>query len=80
MDATPGLRTVLAAGDVHGHNGVSGSVATVALGVHQLRPPTAGPVVIGGGVRGSKILVDGAELASLPCARVLPLTLPTSTA
>lgn len=36
---------------------------------------SAGPVVIGGGVRGSKILVDGAALASLPGARVLPLTL-----
>lgn len=35
----------------------------------------AGPVVVGGGVRGSKILVDGAELASLPNARVLPLAL-----
>ena len=40
----------------------------------------AGPVVIGGGVRGSKILVDGAELASLPGARVLPLVLPAATA
>ncbi|NHB84787.1 hypothetical protein G7085_09715 [Tessaracoccus sp. HDW20] len=34
----------------------------------------AGPVVIGGGVRGSKLLVDGAELATLPNARVLKLT------
>lgn len=40
----------------------------------------AGPVVIGGGERGSKILVDGAELASLPGARVLPLVLPAATA
>ena len=39
----------------------------------------AGPVVIGGGVRGSKILVDGAELTGLPGARVLPLALPTPT-
>ncbi|WP_106848813.1 YbaK/EbsC family protein [Blastococcus sp. Marseille-P5729] len=36
----------------------------------------AGPVVIGGGVRDSKILVDGAVLAGLPNARVLPLTIP----
>ena len=35
----------------------------------------AGPVVIGGGVRGSKILVDGAELAKLPNAQVLPLAI-----
>lgn len=35
----------------------------------------AGPVVVGGGVRGSKILVDGAVLATLPGARVLALTL-----
>lgn len=35
----------------------------------------AGPVVIGGGARGAKLLVDGAALASLPGARVLPLTL-----
>ncbi len=35
----------------------------------------AGPVVVGGGVRGSKIIVDGAELATLPGARVLPLAL-----
>ena len=33
----------------------------------------AGPVVVGGGVRGSKILVDGALLASLPNARSLHL-------
>ncbi|AKT51570.1 YbaK/EbsC family protein [Arsenicicoccus sp. oral taxon 190] len=36
----------------------------------------AGPVVVGGGVRGAKILVDGASLASLPGARALPLALP----
>lgn len=36
----------------------------------------AGPVVIGGGVRGSKILLDGADLAALPGARVVPLALP----
>lgn len=35
----------------------------------------AGPVVIGGGVRGSKLLVDGAELAALPGAKVLDLTI-----
>lgn len=35
----------------------------------------AGPVVIGGGVRGSKILLDGAALADLPGARVLPLAI-----
>lgn len=35
----------------------------------------AGPVVIGGGVRGSKLLVDGAELGRLPNARVLRLTI-----
>jgi len=33
----------------------------------------AGPVVIGSGIRGSKILIDGAELASLPTAAVLDL-------
>ena len=38
----------------------------------------AGPVVIGGGVRGSKLLLDGAELAKLPHARVLALTVTTS--
>ncbi|MDO5628730.1 MAG: YbaK/EbsC family protein [Mobilicoccus sp.] len=37
----------------------------------------AGPVVIGGGVRGSKILIDGAALAALPQARVLDLAQPT---
>lgn len=36
----------------------------------------AGPVVIGGGVRSSKILVDGADLARLPNARVISLALP----
>ncbi len=36
----------------------------------------AGPVVIGGGVRSSKLLVDGAELAALPNARVMGLALP----
>jgi prolyl-tRNA editing enzyme YbaK/EbsC (Cys-tRNA(Pro) deacylase) len=36
----------------------------------------AGPVVIGGGIRGSKLLVDGAELAALPNARVLALAMP----
>lgn len=35
----------------------------------------AGPVVIGGGVRGSKIILDGAELAALPGARTLALAL-----
>ena len=35
----------------------------------------AGPVVIGGGVRDSKILLDGAALASLPGARTLPLAI-----
>lgn len=35
----------------------------------------AGPVVIGGGMRGSKILVPGAELAALPNAEMLALTL-----
>jgi prolyl-tRNA editing enzyme YbaK/EbsC (Cys-tRNA(Pro) deacylase) len=33
----------------------------------------AGPVVIGGGIRGSKVLIDGAELAKLPTATVLDL-------
>ena len=36
---------------------------------------SAGLVVIGGGVRDSKILLDGAALADLPGARVLPLAL-----
>lgn len=35
----------------------------------------AGPVVIGAGVRGAKILLPGAALAGLPGARVLRLTL-----
>jgi prolyl-tRNA editing enzyme YbaK/EbsC (Cys-tRNA(Pro) deacylase) len=35
----------------------------------------AGPVVIGSGIRGSKLLVDGAELAKLPTATVLDLAL-----
>lgn len=35
----------------------------------------AGPVVIGGGVRSSKILVDGATLAALPNAEVLDLVI-----
>lgn len=35
----------------------------------------AGPVVIGGGVREAKILIDGADLATLPGARVLPLAI-----
>ncbi len=35
----------------------------------------AGPVVIGGGVRDSKILVSGAALAQLPTARALPLAI-----
>jgi prolyl-tRNA editing enzyme YbaK/EbsC (Cys-tRNA(Pro) deacylase) len=34
----------------------------------------AGPVVIGSGIRGSKLLLDGAELAKLPTATVLDLT------
>jgi prolyl-tRNA editing enzyme YbaK/EbsC (Cys-tRNA(Pro) deacylase) len=37
---------------------------------------SAGPVVIGGGVRASKLLIDGAALADLPGAVVLPLALP----
>jgi len=36
----------------------------------------AGPVVIGSGIRGSKLLLDGAELAKLPTATVIDLTLP----
>ncbi|AQP48733.1 hypothetical protein BW730_15700 [Tessaracoccus aquimaris] len=36
---------------------------------------SAGPVVIGGGVRGSKLLVDGADLGRLPNAQVLRLTI-----
>ena len=38
------------------------------------RVAEAGQVVIGAGVRGAKLLVDGADLASLPNARVLDLT------
>jgi prolyl-tRNA editing enzyme YbaK/EbsC (Cys-tRNA(Pro) deacylase) len=33
----------------------------------------AGPVVIGSGIRGSKLLIDAAELAKLPTATVLDL-------
>ncbi|TDW93642.1 prolyl-tRNA editing enzyme YbaK/EbsC (Cys-tRNA(Pro) deacylase) [Kribbella pratensis] len=33
----------------------------------------AGPVVIGSGIRGSKILIEGTELAKLPTATVLDL-------
>jgi prolyl-tRNA editing enzyme YbaK/EbsC (Cys-tRNA(Pro) deacylase) len=33
----------------------------------------AGPVVIGSGIRGSKLLLDGADLAKLPTATVLDL-------
>lgn len=33
----------------------------------------AGPVVVGGGVRSAKVLVDGADLAALPNARVIAL-------
>jgi prolyl-tRNA editing enzyme YbaK/EbsC (Cys-tRNA(Pro) deacylase) len=33
----------------------------------------AGPVVIGSGIRGSKLLLDGADLAKLPTAQVLDL-------
>ncbi|TCC25554.1 YbaK/EbsC family protein [Kribbella speibonae] len=33
----------------------------------------AGPVVIGSGIRGSKILIDGTDLAKLPTATVLNL-------
>ncbi len=36
----------------------------------------AGPVVIGGGVRDAKLLLDGASLAQLPGAEVMALTLP----
>jgi prolyl-tRNA editing enzyme YbaK/EbsC (Cys-tRNA(Pro) deacylase) len=36
----------------------------------------AGPVVIGSGIRASKLLVDGAELAKLPSATVLALAAP----
>ncbi len=37
---------------------------------------TAGPVVIGAGVRSAKLLVDGADLAALPNGHVLALALP----
>lgn len=37
---------------------------------------TAGPVIIGSGLRTSKLLVDGAELARLPGASVLDIALP----
>jgi prolyl-tRNA editing enzyme YbaK/EbsC (Cys-tRNA(Pro) deacylase) len=37
---------------------------------------TAGPVVIGSGMRASKLLVDGADLAGLPTAEVLELASP----
>ncbi|GAA1568277.1 YbaK/EbsC family protein [Kribbella sancticallisti] len=36
----------------------------------------AGLVVIGSGIRGSKLLVDGADLAKLPTATVLALSVP----
>jgi prolyl-tRNA editing enzyme YbaK/EbsC (Cys-tRNA(Pro) deacylase) len=36
----------------------------------------AGPVVIGAGVRGAKLLVDGRALARLPGAHLLALTIP----
>ena len=36
----------------------------------------AGPVVVGAGVRGAKLLLDGAALAGLPGAQVLELTMP----
>lgn len=36
----------------------------------------AGPVVVGAGVRGAKLLLDGADLAGLPGARILDLALP----
>ena len=35
----------------------------------------AGPVVIGAGIRGAKLLVDGSTLAHLPTAEVLHLVL-----
>ncbi len=37
---------------------------------------SAGPVVVGAGVRGAKLLLDGAALAALPSAQVLELALP----
>jgi prolyl-tRNA editing enzyme YbaK/EbsC (Cys-tRNA(Pro) deacylase) len=33
----------------------------------------AGPVVVGAGVRGAKLLLDGADLAALPGAEVVDL-------
>ena len=36
----------------------------------------AGPVVVGAGVRGAKVLVDGTQLAALPGAEVLDLAMP----
>lgn len=39
------------------------------------RIASAGPVVIGAGVRGAKLLLDGASLAALPGAEVLALTI-----
>jgi prolyl-tRNA editing enzyme YbaK/EbsC (Cys-tRNA(Pro) deacylase) len=33
----------------------------------------AGPVVVGAGVRGAKLLLDGAALAALPTAEVIAL-------
>jgi prolyl-tRNA editing enzyme YbaK/EbsC (Cys-tRNA(Pro) deacylase) len=38
----------------------------------------AGPVVIGAGLRGAKLLLDGASLAGLPGADVVELALPAS--
>ncbi|HEY9336819.1 MAG TPA: YbaK/EbsC family protein [Kribbella sp.] len=38
----------------------------------------AGPVVIGSGMRASKLLVDGADLAKLPTAEVLQLAAPAN--
>ncbi|NYF98582.1 YbaK/EbsC family protein [Janibacter cremeus] len=35
----------------------------------------AGEVVIGSGVRGSKLLIDAGEIAALPCAEVLALAM-----
>ena len=35
----------------------------------------AGPVVIGAGVRGAKLLLDGAALAALPTAQVIDLAI-----
>jgi prolyl-tRNA editing enzyme YbaK/EbsC (Cys-tRNA(Pro) deacylase) len=38
----------------------------------------AGPVVIGSGIRASKILIEGADLAKLPSATVLALAVPSA--